>query len=255
MSGWEDAATAVIGALKREVFYLSGEDRLYASMYSAFPAAGGPALVICPSWGHEMFPTLHFGHALARRLGLSGGAGLVLHWPGHGDSGGEPESTDGERMGQSAEQALEEARRRASHLAWALAGARLGAAAAVLAAVEADAAALLLIRPALDQARYFSEVERASRRAGLGRESGKGWAFGHPLPHLRTGPDVNSVLARFPGPVACIAYEGDPDDTALEGVAATRIPGSWEVGAAVRHARLVDASVARITSLLEPARD
>jgi len=191
---------------------------------------------------------------MARRLAESGGAGLLVHWPGHGDSGGEPERTDLERMAAAAEQALGEARRRVPEPPWGIAGVRLGAAAATLAAVRAEAAALLLIRPALDPGRYFAELERASRRAGLGRVHGRPWAFGHPLPDVRSKPDVQAALAGFSGPAACMGYESDPPGPPAGELEAKRVPGSWESGMKARHGALVDAMLAWTLSSLEPVR-
>jgi hypothetical protein len=244
MPGWEEASRAITGGIRRELFFCSGEDSVFASLYGGEPASPGPGLVVCPSWGHELRQTLNLCHSLARRLALAGGAGLVLHWPGHGDSGGEPQDTDVVAMAAAASGGLQEARRRAPLALWGLAGVRLGAAAVALAADTADAESLLLIEPSLDSKAFFAELQRASRRASLGARHGReGWAFGHPLPRLDRRHDVASALAGFRGRVACLAYETGPIDPLAVGLEVIRVPGSWEQTKSSTNPRLVDAAL------------
>jgi hypothetical protein len=157
-------------------------------------------------------------------------------------------------MANAAAVALGEARRRAPLATWGLAGIRVGAAAVALAASSTDAASLLLIRPALDPAAYFSARERASRRASLGRNDEDAWAFGHPLPRRRSDVDVAGALTTFRGPVVCLAYESDPVDPPADGLDAIRVGGSWDRTEGSPNAKLVDAALDWAMALMEPAR-
>jgi hypothetical protein len=229
VGGWADAAIWTGGGVRREVFHLpSGSDLLYGSLYASDLVRGGPRFVICPSWGSEFVKTQGFCHRLARFLVDRGGAGMVFHWPGQGDSTGVPEKVNLDRLAQAVVDVLEAMVDRSGGGGWGLAGIRLGAAAAALAATAGDAAALLLLEPVLDPGGYLDEVRRSARRARLRRDGEPGWAFGHPVPaglgHAMQ--DVTTAATSFPGPRAVARY-GAGGAPPLKGFDTLTVSGSW----------------------------
>jgi hypothetical protein len=226
------------GDLRREVFcFPSGGDSLYGSLYSgADPDLG---LVVCPSWGWEMGDTLDACHRLARGLALMGGASLVLHWPGYGDSTGDSTAAATGTMEDAARNALVELRDRASPARLGVAGIRLGASVAAMLAPPADA--LLLLQPVLDPDRFVEALRRLSRTAAGERHTAD-WAFGHPVPEaVPTTVDVTGSLNRFRGRGALFAYEGGDGDLASIGLERVPVNGNWRRHDG--HAGLADAGL------------
>src|SRR2546422_8797638 len=87
---------------RRVAYFASRGRRLYASMSAATGPRNDVGIVICPSWGFEMASLLGFGHDLARTWARLGGAGLLYHPPGLGDSEGALEDLSQEDLVKAA---------------------------------------------------------------------------------------------------------------------------------------------------------
>ena len=202
-SDWATASRHDAGEVRREVFYFrSGPDLLYASLYRRIRPTTALKVLVCPSWGMEGKQLLQWCHQLARGVSDLGGTGLVVHWPGFEDSGGDPEQVTNDCL-------IDACRDGTSAVPyddgepWSVAGIRFGATVAVLAAGALAAPALVLAEPVLDPAAYFGDIERVGRQARLGAGGVPGWAFAHPLPEAIRGPEsaasVASALREFSG--------------------------------------------------------
>ena len=235
---WSDAAVWTGEDLRREVlFFDSGGARLYGSVYAA---ASRPSLgvLFCNSWGVEGDLASRLVHRASAAVARAGGVAASFHYPGFGDSDGDPGEATVEDLAQAAVAAAEEAGRRHPDVAWILAGLMFGAPVACLAAERAAVSELLLVQPALRPSRYLARLERASKRALGGPSSSPGFAFGYPLPErmLAAAPEadaaVTAALARFDGAgtaIECeapVAAEGPP--VGFERVVA---PSRWRFGA------------------------
>jgi hypothetical protein len=230
--------------VRREVFHLpSGGDLLYASLYASEPARRGPRMVICPPWGSELIKTQGLCHRLARSLADRGGAGMLFHWPGLGDSTGVPEEVTLDRLAEAVVDVLEAMADRPGGEGWGLAGIRLGAAAAALAATPGGAAALLLLEPVLDPGAYLNEVRRSARRARLRRDGEPEWAFGHPVPAGlgQARRDVATAASTFTGPRAVLGY-GAGRPSPAKGFDFLTVKGSWRSGSLGDHQTLARAA-------------
>jgi hypothetical protein len=241
---WADAAVWIGGGVRREVFHLpSGGDLLYASLYISESAHRGPRLVVCPPWGSELVKTQGLCHRLARSLVDRGGAGVVFHWPGQGDSTGVPEEVNLDRLAEAVIDVLGGMVDRTGGDRWGLAGVRLGGAAAALAATSGGAAMLVLVEPVLDPPAHVNEVLRSARRARLRRDGEPGWAFGHPFPaglgYARQ--DVASAASSFTGRRAVVRYGagGPPSPSGFDTLI---VKGSWRSGSLRDHETLARAA-------------
>jgi alpha-beta hydrolase superfamily lysophospholipase len=236
----EATPTVTRDGLRREAFFFrSGDDSLYGSMYVASPALVSAGVVICPGWGWEHNAMIDGAHRLAMGQARRGGAAMLLHWPGHGDSGGDPEEATIERLVEATVAAVATAIARIPEVSWRLVGIRLGAAAAVLAADSVDVGGLLLVQPALDPEHWFTELERMAGQAG-------GWFGGFPLsPAVRASArsiSVEGALRRFDGKGAAARYIAPP--VTLPPRFVTRsVPGQWRRHLRTDHHSLFDAAV------------
>lgn len=227
--------------VRREVFYFrsSGVD-LYASLYAAEPLTRDLGVVLCNAWGFEGDRADALMHGLAVDAMAAGGAGLVFHYPGFGDSGGTLTEATLETLATAAVDALAAAADRCPDRRWTLAGFRLGAAVACLAAPRCAAERLLLVQPALDGRRYVERLERSARRAAARRDLGDGAAtgglaaYGYPLPSAAAtaafGDEaaVQAALADFAGAGAVVWNEEPPPVGELpERFERIVVPGAW----------------------------
>jgi hypothetical protein len=212
-----DSAVLTLDGMHREMaFVSSGPDRLYASLYAGSPPRLRNAFVIVPSWGVELGALQDLAHDLAAALARLGGACVLYHAPGHGDSTGDPSALTPSELVRAAVDVAGWARSRAGDWNWNFAGLRLGAAVAVMAATLTEELGahpdpvLLLVQPALDPATYLREVETAATRAG-GRDTG-GLLFGHPRPAVQAwsqaADGIASGLAGFPGRIGAVVFDG-----------------------------------------------
>jgi hypothetical protein len=213
-----DTAVLTLDGMHREMAFVpSGPARLYASLYAGSPPRLASAFVIVPSWGVELGALQDLAHELAAELARLGGACVLYHAPGHGDSTGDPSALTPHELVRGAVDVAEWARSRASDWRWNLAGLRLGAAVAAMAASLTDEITahpnpvMLLVQPALDPATYFREVETSATRAGARVDTG-GLLFGHPRPAVQAWSEVTnevaSGLAGFPGRIGAVVFDG-----------------------------------------------
>jgi hypothetical protein len=248
--GWEGVATWANGALRREVFsFPSGGRRLFGSLYA--PAAAAPpwGVVLCPSWGIEFQELLQPSHAFARQVVDAGGACLLYHPPGHGDSGGGLEDVSMGDLDAAATDAVQAAEARLPVCRWVAAGIRLGARAAIHAAGAFDSDTVVLIQPALRVDRFFEEMRSRTRRARLaaplpgGDDGEEEESFGFPLP-APTDASQRSEIELRPGAgwTVGLVSHGQPDPVGEASVDPVVVPGRWRAGQ--DHAPLFEGALA-----------
>lgn len=212
MDRWGDAAIWEDERLRREVFFFSsGGAELFGSLYAAASPSRRLGVVACPSWGFEADQTSRIVHGVVRSMAVAGGAGLVFHYPGFGDSGGDQASVTIDAMVRAAVDAVAEAQRRGPDVEWALAGYMLGASVAALAAVEVGVRRLALVQPALRPASYFERIARGrrdARRAQATDVDAYGYELAAPLLDSAAAADdrVARALADFEGEGAVVRY-------------------------------------------------
>jgi hypothetical protein len=241
-TAWDTASRLDVGNTRREVLYFrSGPDLLYASLYQRLRPTTSLRVLVCPSWGMEGKQLLQWCHQLARVASDLGGTGLVVHWPGFEDSEGDPRAATFDRLIAACHDGVRAAPGSDGE-GWSIAGIRFGAAVATLAAQALSSPALVLVEPALDPASYFAEIERNGRLARLGAEVAPGWAFAHPLPAAIRDPESPVSVARalhaFPGRAVVIRHK-KPERPAPEGISVRTVPGSWQRGPFADHRTLL----------------
>ncbi len=239
MSNWAEAGTWTGEDLHREVFFFGPpEGRLYGSLYSAAAPSRGEGVLVCPSWGYEADRTERLAHFIALTAARLGGAGMVFHYPGYGDSHGASlaDATMGS-LALAAVAALAEAAGRRPGLAWFPAGLMLGATVALLAAESAPVSRLLLVQPALSPHAYFAALEKSAERDALGPGRIGRMAFAYPLPDaiLAAGEEadapVRAALSRFGGDGAVVRHEAPAPAAPLPGrFAELTVEGHWRFG-------------------------
>lgn len=241
-TGWAAASRVDVGQVRREVLYFrSGPDLLYASLYQRIRPTTSLRVLVCPSWGMEGKQLLQWCHQLARAVSDLGGTGLVVHWPGFEDSEGDPSAATFDRLIAACQDGVR-AMPGSDGDGWSLAGIRFGAAVATLAAGVLSSPGLVLAEPALDPPSYFAEIERTGRQSRLGAAGAPGWAFAHPLPDAIRGPEstlsVAAALRAFPGRAVIVRHK-KPERPAPEGVSVRTVPGSWQRGPFADHRTLL----------------
>jgi hypothetical protein len=227
------ASWADDGVRRQTLFFPSGEDRLYGSLYMAHRARSG--IVICPSWGFDAGFTNDLCHRLARLAAELGGAALVYHPPGHGDSTGDLEDVGMENLVCAARDAELAASAAAPDADWSFAGVRLGAHVAALADEGRDSDRLLLIQPSFDAAAFTEQLFAAARRqAAVSSRDSRG-VFGHPLPELlRATADDDRLLHAlqgFRGHGVAVRFRSPVGDPLPARFAETILDGTWRWGA------------------------
>jgi len=242
MNRWGDAATWVGEGLHREVFYFGPEkSRLYGSLYSAEPLSRHVGVVVCPSWGYEADRTERLAHRIALTAAQVGGAGMIFHYPGHGDShGASLADATLDSLADAAACAIEEAARRRPAIAWFPVGLMIGAAVACIAQRRSALATdrLLLVQPELSPSAYFGRLAKSAQRVTLGSGRINEMSFAYPLPPkvLAAGTDsdaqVLDALDRFAGDGVVVRYANPPSDgTVPDTFTCLTVDGSWRFGA------------------------
>jgi hypothetical protein len=253
MNPWKDASSWEGDGLRREVFLFdSGPDRLYGSLYAASPLRLDVRLVICIGWGHDMLQLNDLGHELALGISEGGGAALLFHPAGHGDSSGSIGDVTVQGVVAAALDAAAEGARILGPGAWDFAGIRIGASVAALAAARAGGRMLPLILPALDLPAHFHELRRRAKRLSLGRE-GIPMLFGHPLPERADQelpqPSPSEALSSFGGRAVAIRFSSVPAEPLPAGVEEIVLPGKLSTPPGPKEqARLADAAAQWVTS-------
>lgn len=235
---WGDTETWVGEGLRREVFFFSsGGEQLYGSLYAASSPSLSTGVAICNSWGFEGNQSDTTMHMIALGLARAGGAGLIFHYPGFGDSHGDLGEATMDTLADATVDAVEEASRRLPRARWALAGLMLGASVAALATRRATVERLLLVQPVLQPSRYFSRLERSAKRAAVRVPARAGTAYGYPLPRLilRDGDAIDSAVAEsldeFDGEGAIVRYAEPPaSDLVPDRFEQVVQPGTWRFG-------------------------
>lgn len=254
MGDWGDLGVWEGDGLRREAFFFdAGGTDLFGSVYappSPLPPAGA---LFCAPWGIEGDQATRLLHPVALSVAHAGGAVGLFHYPGYGDSRGDPSQVTMDGLADSAVAALDEFSRRHPGVRWLLAGFMLGASIACLATARgAPADRLLLVQPELRPGRYLARLERASRRTVRLAPSDfppqEGFAYGYPLPRAMLdsgGPAdgaVQQAVSRFRGDGAVVAHAVPAE---IEGVPErfeqVRFEGAWRFGAKVSPP-LIDAT-------------
>jgi hypothetical protein len=254
MNPWASLSLWQGDGVRRELFnFNSGPDELYGSLYAAMEPERDLRLVICPGWGFDFFQMNDLMHALALGIARLGGAAVLFHPPGHGDSRGSIEDLTIDRNVAAALDAAGEAGRRLGGDAWDFGGIRIGAAVAALAADSAGGRLLPLIDPVLDLATHFEAITRRAKRLSLGRTDVLS-LFGHPLPKRAMaelpGRSPKQVVAAFGGLAATLHFAGDVVEDGLgERVEDVAVPGAFSNPAKLQEQEtLADAALQWIRS-------
>lgn len=239
MGRWDGIDTWGGEGLRREVFFFrDGGVELYGSLYAAEPMSHPLGVTICNSWGIEGDQANRLVHPLALAAAREGGAGLVFHYPGSGDSQGDPERVTMGAMADAAIAALREGERRLPGSAWMLAGLMLGASVAALALERARPEALLLAQPALRPSEYFEGLERRAKRIAALTRSGEETVFGYSpsaallSSALEADAEVAAAIARFERRGAVVRYSSPKGtDGVPEGFERIEIDGAFRFAA------------------------
>jgi hypothetical protein len=243
---WSDAASWAGDGLRREVFFFGSQGvDLYGSLYAAAEISRPFGVVACNSWGVEADRCDPLLRSIALEMARLGGAGLVFHYPGYGDSFGDLADLSLEDLSEAACDAVEHASRRCPGLTWITAGLMLGASIACLAQPRAAAGPLLLVQPALQPGAYFERLAKRSRPLAPGpspREmmevgSTPGMAYGYPLPsRLAEHPgEADATLRRAlasPAADGAVIRHRSPElpDHAPPHFERVEVPGTWRFG-------------------------
>lgn len=250
MSGWVDWGTWEGGGLRREVFFFRSRGvELYGSLFASAELKHTCGVVACNSWGVEADRCEPLLRSVVVDVARRGGAGMVFHYPGYGDSHGELADVCLEDLGEAASDAVAEASRRQPGTSWTLAGLALGASVACLARQRAGAERLLLIQPALRPVAYFQGLSRRGEPLTVGDGAGEGMAagtaegmaYGYPVPRrIVDDPDADAAIAaalaafegrgavvRHPVPAGRSEEGAEPIPERFERV---DVPGRWRFG-------------------------
>jgi hypothetical protein len=246
MSRWADAGAWAGDGLRREVFFFrSGGEQLYGSLYAAADLFRPFGVVACGSWGIEADRSDPLVRSVALAMARLGGAGLVFHYPGYGDSFGDLDAVGLEDLSDAACDAVEQASQRLPGIAWAFAGFMLGASVACIAQQRAAVEALLLVQPALRPGAYFRRLADRPRPLALGApgremmEAGvvPGMAYGYPIPRRivehagEADGAVSRALAEFDGEGTVVAHPTPKEpDHVPQRFQRIDVPGGWRFG-------------------------
>jgi len=236
---WADASTWEGDGLRREVFFFESRGTLlYGSLFAATEVSRPFGVLCCNSWGVEADRSDPLQRAVALAMARLGGAGLVFHCPGHGDSYGDLAAVELEDLSQAACDAVAEAKRRLPGVEWMLAGFMLGASVAALARPRVGARRLLLVQPALRPGSYFRWLRRAAKTMPLRFSVAQGLAHGYPIPCgiLAAATEADELAEHAfakGGAATAIRYAesaGPPPGPLPERCELIEVPGRWRFG-------------------------
>jgi hypothetical protein len=243
--------------LRREVFFFDSRGvRLYGSLFAAVEISQPFGVVACNSWGVEADRADPLQRSVALEMARRGGAGLVFHYPGYGDSYGDLAALDLTGLTEAAIDAHAEAARRCPDVAWTLAGFMLGAAVACLAQQHVGVERLLLVQPTLRPGGYFQWLSERTQPIAPGpspRELLKvgttpGMAYGYPIPRriaesaAEADMAVDAALGAFDGGGAVVRQEKPAADPVPGRFEEIEVPGTWRFGS-LDHSQLAKGAV------------
>jgi hypothetical protein len=239
-SVWASASSWTEGRPRRSACYFhSRGSELFGSLYDgAGPCRLG--VIVCSSWGFEADHARNLAHDAALAVSRHGGAAMLFHYPGYGDSCDPGEPATFETMVAAAVDAAACARDCRPDVEWSFLGLMLGASIAALASVSAGIERLLLVQPELDPEAYFANLRHRARRGTLGMVDANQLVFGYPVPVVFDGASgwVRESLRVFRGRGTVIRYESSAI-TVPDGFEEIGVPGRWSFGAK-RHQELED---------------
>ena len=264
---WSQNGAWAGDGLRREVFFFrsNGID-LYGSLYAAVEPSLPFGVVACNSWGVEADRCDPLQREVAITAARCGGAGMVFHYAGYGDSHGDLAALDMDDLAAAAGDAVAEASRRCPGLRWILAGFMLGASVACLAHRHADAEQLLLVQPELSPSAYFERLATATAPLAPGPnprqmlQAGEfaDMAYGYPVGRhvLDRGEEANrevrAALAAFEGGGAVVRHvKPRPTDPVPRSLQRIEVPGIWRFGTQ-NQPRLAEAASEWLRELMEP---
>jgi hypothetical protein len=246
MSKWSDAAAWSGDGLRREVFFFgSGGVDLYGSLFAAARPSRRYGVLAFSSWGVEADRSDPLARFVALAMARHGGAGMVFHYPGYGDSYGDLAALTLDDLSRAAVDASAEASRRCPDLDWIFAGFMFGASVACLAQAAGAAEHLLLVQPELRPGDYFERLSHSrgplapgpSPRQMMEAGSTPGMAYGYPIPRRiageagETDAAVAAALTAFGGGGAVVRHVLDDEpDPAPERLERIEVPGAWRFG-------------------------
>jgi alpha/beta superfamily hydrolase len=246
MTRWGDSGTWVGDQMRREAFFFSSRGvELFGSLYMAAELTRPLGIIACNSWGAEGNRADLVLRMACIELARRGGAGLLFHYPGYGDSHGDLADATLADLSAAAGDAVEQGMRRCPGVSWILAGCMLGASVACLAQRQAAVDTLLLVQPALRPAAYFQRLAKTrsplapgpSPREMMHAGTTPGMAYGYPIPRhiLELGQEadaaVGAALEAFDGEGVIIRHEKPPGEYDVpEGFEQVDVPGTWRFG-------------------------
>lgn len=243
MQAWSDRGSLACGGMWREAFFFSaGGVQLFGSTYAAEVPSSPLGVVICNSWGFEANQAGRLVHPFSIAVARAGGVAVNFHYPGFGDSQGDPDAVTLADMADASVEALREAARRYPQSRWVLAGLMLGGSVASLAAARsADFEHLLLVQPSLRPQRYFARLQRAAKRSRDDLGPAEGFAYGYRLSKAildsaaEADAEVEAALAEFSGSGTILAF-AEPAGNGSEpaGFERVSVPGAWRFGAGTK---------------------
>lgn len=253
----DDGDVWVGEGLRREVFFFDSRGvRLYGSLYKAAEISQPFGVLACNSWGVEADRADPLQRSVALEMAQRGGAGLVFHYPGYGDSYGDLASLDLAALTETAIDAHAEAARRCPDVAWTLAGFMLGASVACLARQHVGVEKLLFVQPTLQPGSYFQWLSKRTQPLAPGpspKEMMKAgttpWmAYGYPIPRriaesaAEVDMAVDAALNAFDGSGAIVRQEKPATELVPRGFEEIEVPGTWRFGS-LDHSHLAMGSV------------
>jgi hypothetical protein len=183
--------------------------------------------------------------SVALEMARLGGAGLVFHYPGFGDSYGELAGVGLADLSDAASDAVAEAARRCPGLTWILAGFALGGSVASLAQRRAAVKLLLLVQPSLRPGSSFQQLVERRRPGAHASIPGEpmevgttpGMVYGYPIPaRIAANPEasdeaVASALEGFEGEGTVIRHVKPQDSEPVpDRFRRCDAPGTWRFG-------------------------